>query len=192
MGLIQVPSSAQPAERRDIGRLEVLTDFIRGLPRLVEELDLLCYSVLHLAQFITGWPTGSIMIRRGTLLEVAAFFGEFDARDGSFVLRLGQGIAGKASRDRAIVFSPDVREDIDFVAGQQTKIVTLLTCPLLLGDTCIGAINIHDEVERREPPQREVEMLAILAAAASPAMYIALSMRAENAVAQPELAEGAS
>lgn len=191
MGLIDLPTSAEPAVRRDVGRLEVLVDLIRGFPRLVEDLDLLCYSVLHLAHFITEWPTGSLMIRRGDVLEVAAFSGSFDPHDGSFTLRIGEGIAGKAWRDRAIVFSPDVRQDADFVAGQSTKIVSLLTCPLLVGDECIGAINVHDEIERREPSPREVEKLAILSAAASPALFTALTIRPDHNPAEYEGEGGA-
>jgi len=72
----------------------------------------------------------------------------FTKHDMKRSFKVGEGIAGKAAQERRTILVENAQEEKDFVSIDGVHIGSLVSMPLIYGDTLIGVLNLsHPEIE---------------------------------------------
>jgi len=183
MPLIEVPAEMareRPNLREEVGRLVALERTLRALPVLVQRPEDLWKALLDMARTILPWRGGSLMLAGPDGLVVVAYFGEppdFDSLDLGYRLRIGEGFAGYAAERRTIVYQSRAPQHPRYAKGHKTAFNTIVCCPLVVGDDCVGVINLHDVRNLQPPDEVQTSQLALVAAVGGPSLYVAEARR---------------
>lgn len=79
-------------------------------------------------------------------------------------IKVGDGISGKAYREKEIIYILNVQEEHQYVLksyAKKLKLVSMLSVPLIIGESAIGVINVYTTKKRRYTPS-ELQFVATL------------------------------
>jgi len=154
-----------PDNSRHTLEMAVLKEVSRALIHH-QEVDAIVQEVLDILHREMGLQRGTITLRQGDELRIAASHGLSEEERARGRYFLGEGVTGKVAQTARSALIPDISADPNFLNRTQTRCgeanIAFLCAPVIHDDEVIGTMSIDRQVTPGADLARDLNLLEIV------------------------------